>query len=437
MPSSLPARPDADWDLALAASLEAHRASHPGELLAVSTRRAPRKGPLAGVAVLVKDNIECADLPTTAGSLALSDLPTGRDAAILIKLRTLGAHIAGTTNLSEWANFRGSHSISGWSARGGLCRNPAQPDHSAGGSSSGSAAAVALGLVPLAIGTETDGSVLCPASLCGVAGYKSSPTALPTDGVIPLAKTQDSIGFFASTAEELYEVGTLLLAPASRPRPRSLVVSERLTAIVTQPTRVRFLAAVHLLASRGVAVETREGGEGLIPDEEAEMTVLLYECGRDLDAYLTSRRDPHAGSLAALIARNEELADEELALFGQDLLEAALWHPPAHDAYLTARAHNLTRTRAALDELLQFAGAVALPTMDPAWLIDLDHGDPPVATPYSAAAVAGYPAVHLPLGTIDGLPVGMTLIAGAGEDLALLELAAHMEALLAQETELR
>jgi len=393
-------------------------------------------GPLRGVPVLVKDTIDTADLPTTAGSLVLSDQPPPRDAWIVERLREAGATIAAKATCSEWANFRGERSASGWSARHGIVRNPFDPTRSAGGSSSGSAVAVAAGLAPIAIGTETDGSMLCPASLNGVLGFKASPGALDRRGVIPISSTQDSLGVFAASADDLITVAAALgLDPVALERPVRLVVVEAMLEGFHPRTLRRFRTAVELLEAAGASVvripEPPRGTSA--PSVADELVVLTTELGVELERYLAERQDPNVASLADVVAANRELADVELRWFGQEHFERALDADPTSPTYRSARERNQTAAEEGLSSALATTGAVALlaPTMDAAWPIDLVLGDPDVAAGYRLAAVAGATSVSVPAGRIEHLPVGVTLCAPAGHEGLILELAAFVERALA------
>ncbi len=416
--------------------------------------------PLLGVPVLVKDNLDTAGrLGTTAGSLALADAPPARDATAVARLREAGAVVLGKTNLSEWANFRSRHSSSGWSAVGGQTRNPHALDRSPGGSSSGSGAAVAAGLAPLAVGTETDGSILCPAAVCGVVGVKPTRGLVSRAGVVPIAASQDSVG---PIARSVVDAALLLgvLAGADPADPATLERPADLPAEYTQFCRVRGLEGTRIGVPRafysgyhpaadGVVEEAlralREAGATLVDpvdvptaaeldESEDELTVFFHEFHDGLERYLGGRpgdRDACPRTLAGLIAFNEAHAREELALFGQDLFVAAA-ATGGLDApeYRQALERNLRRARRdGLDAALDGAGldALVVLTMPPAWSIDQVNGDPTLRAGYSAAAVAGYPSLSLPVGSVDGLPVGLSFLGRAWSEPTLLRLASALE----------
>ncbi|MGC9155048.1 MAG: amidase family protein [Ferrimicrobium sp.] len=383
-----------------------------------------RTGVLAGIPILVKDNIDTKDLPTTVGSLALSLDPPPRDATVIAKLRAAGANIVGKTNLSEWANFRGFASVSGWSGRGGITRNPYDPARSTGGSSSGSAVAVAAGYVPVAIGTETDGSVLCPAAMNGVVGYKSTAGAIDRAGVAPLSRSQDSVGIFANRVADARQIAHLIVDPPHQALRPNFVIVDSMLAQYNPRVIANFEEVIALLGKNGYAISRLSAVEEgtLEPDEDAELIVLAYEMTEDLDRYLRDRQDPLTKSLAELVAFNAAHPEEELPLFGQELLTMGLSHPWDEATYRKALTTNREQTRTGLQAAMSTADAdiILAPTMGAAWLIDTINGDPSIPGSWSAAAVAGYPSLTLPIGLLGHLPIGMTMISQAHTDLALL-----------------
>ena len=416
----------------------------------------PGGGPLHGIPVLVKDNLDTVGaLMTTAGSLALTTSRPARDATVVARLRAAGAIVIGKTNLSEWANFRSTRSSSGWSARGGQCRNPHVLDRSPCGSSSGSAAAVAAGLAAAAIGTETDGSIVCPSAACGIVGVKPTVGLTSRAGVIPIAASQDTVGVHARTVADAAAVleaiaGPDPLDPATSPAPASARYSGLLDPAALRGARIGVARAVftgysdHADRVFEEALEAmRAAGAVLVDpadvpaaqelrDGEAELIVLRHEFHAGLDGYLAARADPEVRSLADLIAFNERHADRELSYFGQDLLAASLDTGPLTDpAYLAARAECLRLGRTeGLDAA--FAGgsldAIVAPTGGPAWTIDLLNGDRYLGASCEPAAVAGYPLITVPAGfAFDALPVGITFMGRAFSEARLLAFAYAFE----------
>ncbi|HZK99071.1 MAG TPA: amidase [Caulobacteraceae bacterium] len=409
------------------------------------------RGPLHGVPILIKDNIETADgMATTAGSLALKDNVTGRDAPLVARLRDAGAVILGKTNLSEWANFRSAFASSGWSAVGGQTRNPHDPSRSPCGSSSGSAVAVAAGFAAAAIGTETDGSITCPAAVNGVVGLKPTVGLVSRSRIIPISHSQDTAGPITATVRD----AALLLAVIAGADPADPATREAdahrtdyagaLDAGSLKGTRIgvmRFAAGFHpqtdavfetalarLRAAGAVLVQIADG-----PDRkaigEAEQIVLATEFKADIDAWLatTSPDRVRTRTLADLIAFDRGHAAEEMPLFGQDVFEAAeATKGLADPAYLTALATGRRLAGAeGIDRMLAVNQVVALvaPTLAPAWVIDPVLGDHDLGGGAgSLAAVAGYPHLTVPMGTVSGLPVGLSFIGPAWSEARLLSL---------------
>jgi amidase len=411
----------------------------------------PTKGPLYGMVLLVKDNIETADgLPTTAGSLALKDNVTGRDAPLVTRLRGAGAVILGKTNLSEWANFRSSHSISGWSAVGGQTRNAIDPLRDPCGSSSGSAAGVAAGFASAAIGTETDGSITCPASVNGLVGLKPTVGLVSRTWIVPISASQDTSGPITRNVRDAALIlsaiaGTDPADPATRDADvHRTDYAASLDAGSLKGARLgvlRFAAGFHpetdavfatalarLRAAGAVLVEIEKGPGGKALDD-AEQTVLLTEFKSGINAYLasTSPQHVHTRSLADLIAFDQAHAAQEMPYFGQELFENAEKAKGLDDrAYLKALADGRRIAGAeGIDKLLKDNDVVALiaPTAGPAWLID------PILKDFSLggaagqlAAVAGYPHLTVPMGKVSGLPVGLSFIGPAWSEPRLLSL---------------
>ena len=412
------------------------------------------KGALFGIPVLVKDNIETADpMPTTAGSLALKDNLGRRDAPAIARLRRAGAIMLGKTNLSEWANIRSSHSLSGWSAIGGLVRNPYVLDRSACGSSSGSGAAVAASLAAAAIGTETDGSLVCPGSINGIVSLKPTVGLVSRTHVVPISHSQDTPGPMGRTVAD---VAALLTAIAgSDPADHATANadahrSDYLAAIMQANLRGKRLGVLHTDASppsdtdqvfaRAVAAMKRAGAvivpvKFTPPDPkttgDAELLGLETELKVDLDNYLaTTPGSVRVRSLAGAIAFDKSNA-RETTLFGQDIFETADKTKGLSDpAYLKARA-LLVKTAHALDTLLNgnHLDALIAPTDDPSWRIDLVKGDNDSSNTSFLPAIAGYPHLTVPMGYIHELPVGISFIGPAWSEAKLLALGAAFERL--------
>lgn len=417
------------------------------EARALDRSRAPR-GPLWGVPILLKDNIEArGPLPTTAGSLALKDNVTGRDAPLVAKLRAAGAVILGKANLSEWANIRGSGSISGWSAIGGQTRNAHALNRSGCGSSTGSGVAVAAGMVPAAIGTETDGSITCPAASSGIVGFKPTVGLVSRTHIIPISHSQDTPGPMTRTVHDAALVlaamaGSDPLDPATREadaRKVDYIAALSTTALRGQRlgvmrfasgfgTDVVFAEALATLQAKGatlVEIPTFNGRDQIGPNE---WIVLLTELKVNLDAYLASApASVKTRSLADVIAFNRANAGRELALFGQDIFEQAQQTRGLADpVYRKARATSLRAAgKQGIDRLLAEHKVVALvgPTMPAPFIIDAVNGDQ--ITDSGAgdlAAVAGYPHLTVPMGQVKGLPVGLSFIGPKWSDAQLLAL---------------
>jgi amidase len=394
-----------------------------------------RKGPLAGQLVLIKDNIESAGpLPTTAGSLALANNVTNRDAPLVARLRSAGMVILGKTNLSEWANIRSNNSISGWSAVGGQVRNPWALDRNPCGSSSGSGAAVAAGIVDYAIGTETDGSITCPAAINGIVGLKPTVGLVSRTHIVPISHSQDTAGPMTQTVRNAAELLTVI-AGSDAADPATAEADRRKTDYTTlldpNALRGKRIGVMRFASGFGtdpafelaLAVLRRQGATLVeIPkfDDSAigrnELNVLLTEFRVDLGKYLQGSPAPiPVRSLADVIAFNQAHMSDELALFGQETFVRAEKTKGLDDpAYRKARA---TSFRAAgpdgIDRLLRQYNVVALvgPTMPPAWKIDAVNGDQiSGGGAGSLAAVAGYPHLTVPMGLIKGLPVGLSFI---------------------------
>ncbi len=436
--------------------LRAVIAVNPEAMVAAKADDAARKagepqGPLAGIPILIKDNIEASGpLPTTAGSLALRNNVTGRDAPMVGRLRAAGAIILGKTNLSEWANIRSNRSISGWSGVGGLVRNPYALDRTACGSSSGSGAAAAASLAAAAIGTETDGSVTCPSAISGLVGLKPTVGLVSRTHIVPISHTQDTAGPMTRNVRD----AAIMLSAMAGSDPADPATAEadahkrdyvagldagalkgvrigvmRFAAEFNPETEAVFERALETLKAQGailvdVAEPPHRKEMGL-----AERAVLMTELKADLNAYLasTSPERVPTRTLADLIAFDTAHAREEMSLFGQENFEMAQKTKGLDDAdYLKAKAeaHRLAGPDG-IDAMLAEGKVEALiaPTTGPAWLIDPVLRDRPGGGGAgNFAAVAGYPHLTVPMGQVDGLPVGLSFIGPAWSEARLLAL---------------
>ncbi len=398
-------------------------------------QRGELRGPLHGIPVLIKDNIEAVGLPGLAGSTALRGRGT-RDAPLVARLREAGAIVMGSTNLSQWANIRSSRSTSGYSSSGGLVGNPWALDRSAGGSSSGSGAALAGGLAPLAVGTETDGSIVCPASVNGVVGLKPTVGNVPATYVVPISASQDSPGPMGRNVDDvalLYGVLASSTPPLGSTAPRIAAATNWRTG--NPETDQLFDDFVRRLRESGTEVHERE--LALPGDEEAadEEVVLLAELFDDLTTYLKGRPGPGVASLIEVIAYEDEHRDIEQKYFGHDLFErAVLTGGRAGEAYPVSRARNLKwAVDTCLAPGLEGVDVVIAPSYGPSWKSDLAVGGHPgpasVAT--MAPAIAGWPIMSLPLGLVQGLPVGLAVIARAQCEWTIIEAGRLFERVLA------
>jgi amidase len=395
-----------------------------------------QRGPLHGRCVIVKDNINTADLVTTAGSLALADSTPSSDAAVVTRLRAAGLVIVGKSNLSEWANLRDGHSTSGWSAYGGLTRNPYALNRSSGGSSAGSGAAVAAGLVRLAVGTETDGSITNPAAFNGCVGLKPTVGVTPTQGVVPISASQDTVGPMTSTVSEAAALLSVLADDGIDYV--SHAASGRLAGKrVGVPRRGFWGYSDHADAAAERALSTLSAEGAVILDEtdldsmtdygfDDELLVLLSEFRAGIAEYLVTLRGDFPRSLEDLVEFNRAHADQELAYFGQSLFEAALDVPGVDSPeYAAARAACLWHGReAGIDKVLHahHLDALVTPASSPAPAIDLVNGDRPGGGPSQPAAMAGYPLLTVPSELVRGLPVGVTFWGTARSEPALIEI---------------
>jgi amidase len=409
-------------------------------------------GSLDGIPVLIKDNIAVREMPATAGSPALAE--ADQDEAFLVtRLREAGAVILGKANLSEWANFRSSHSSSGWSTLGGQAVNPHGPGRNPSGSSSGSGVAVAAGLAPIAVGTETDGSIVCPASACGIVGIKPTLGLVSRSGIVPVSLAQDTAGPMTRSVADAAALLSVLAAadpddPATAPaavRARdytsfldpSALAGARL-GVWRDPAKDAGGRTVAVL-DQAVAVLREAGAELVDPVElpgaaeitEPEFAALTHEFKHDLNAYLAGLRGTHPADLAGLINFNLQNADTVLPHFGQELFEQAeaTTGDPAEPGYQAARAAAAQRAREALDGPLAAhrLDAIVTLTANPAWLTDYVLGDHDHFHTSGPSAVAGYPAVSVMAGDVAGLPVGLSFLGPAWSEPALIALAYAFE----------
>ncbi len=412
------------------------------------------RGPLHGIPVLLKDNINTQDnMPTTAGALALADNFVGKDAFVVERLRAAGAIILGKANLSEWANFRSTNSMSGWSSTGGQTRNPYVLNRNTCGSSSGSAVAVSANFAPLAVGTETDGSIVCPSAVNGVVGIKPTLGLVSRSGIVPIAHSQDTAGPMAKSVRD----AALMLSAMTGVDDKDLdsessrehVVADYTAGLdddalrgarigvtsnmgyFSDKSNVVFEAALAQLKAAGAEVIE----VGAMPHSEDygddEFEVLLYEFKTELNAYLkTVDEKGPVHSLSELIAFNLQNSDKTMPFFGQELLFMAQERGELSDEkYLKAREKSRRLARAGIDSLLQEhkLDAIVMTVNTPAWLTDSVNGDHYKGGSSSPAAVSGYPSVTVPMGDVRGLPVGIAFVGGRWEDAKVIGLAHGFE----------
>lgn len=430
--------PDA---LAIADTLDAERAA--GKV----------RGPLHGIPIVVKDTIDTADaMQTSAGSLALVGSPAAQDAALVERLRKAGAIVLGKTNLSEWSNFRSTRSTSGWSARGGQTRNPYVLDRNPCGSSSGSAVAVAANLATAAVGTETDGSIVCPAANSAIVGVKPTVGLISRSGTVPLATSFDTPGPMARNVTDAALLLTVLAGSDSRDKTswdadkHATDYARGLSTDALRGVRVGVLrdyaefnadvasgyehSIARLLDAGAILVDpVKLPNAGKL--DALEMTVWPYEFKAGLNAYLATRRGVPIASLAELIEWNRQHAAQELAPFGQELLEQAQRSGTLNDkAYKQALA-NLRRyaRKDGFDAAIRKhkIDVLVVPSNNPAWVTDPINGDRFSAVTSTIAAAAGYPAVTVPMGDVRGLPIGLTFVGPAWSEAKLLRYAYAFE----------
>jgi amidase len=429
---------------ALAAQLDAEREAHGA------------RGPLHGIPVVIKDNIATADrMGTTAGSFALLGAKAPRDSTVAERLRRAGAVILGKANLSEWANFRSSSSSSGWSGRGGQCRNPYALDRSPCGSSSGTGAAVAANLAVVGVGTETDGSIVCPSAACSLVGIKPTVGLISRAGIVPISHCQDTAGPMArSVADAAALLGALAgedPGDAATAASRGHVAADYTTFLdrdglkgarigVARAKLFGYSVVADDLCEAAIKEMGRLGAVLVDPADiphlgkydDAEFEAMLFEFKADLNAYLAEwAPGAPVKTLKDVIAFNDAHRNDELAYFGQDVMEKAQAKGPLTDAaYRKARAKcdKLARVKG-LDEVFakHRLDAIVAPTGAPPWVIDLVDGDHFLGASSSPAAVSGYPSLTLPVGYAFGLPVGLTFIGQAWQEGPLIRLAYALE----------
>ena len=419
-------------------------------------RKSGARGPLHGIPILIKDNVATADkMETTAGSLALMGARPPRDAFVAERLRAAGAVILGKTNLSEWANFRSTHAASGWSGRGGQCRNPYALDRSPSGSSSGSAAAVASSFCAVAVGTETNGSIVSPAAACSLVGIKPTVGLVSRTAIIPISRSQDTAGPMARTVTD---AAILLgaIAGADARDAATMVPGAKRVASYAEALDVDALRGMRIGVPReqyfgyNTAADSitqhalelmREKGAVIVDPVEigkmgavggAEFDVLLYEFKAGINEYLaTLGVGAKVRTLADLIAFNRAHEREEMPYFAQEIFEQAQKCGPLTDAkYLAALAKVRSSTRAkGIDRVMNAhrLDALVAPTSGPAWLIDLVNGDADGGGSSSPAAEAGYPSITVPAGYAFGLPVGISFFGRAWSEPTLIRIAYAFE----------
>jgi amidase len=413
------------------------------------------RGPLHGIPVLLKDNIATKDrMHTTAGSLALMDATVPADAFLVGRLREAGAVLLGKTQLSEWANFRSTHSSSGWSGRGGQCRNGYALDRSPSGSSSGSGVAVAASLCAIAVGTETDGSIVSPSSASALVGVKPTVGLVSRSGIVPISHSQDTAGPMARTVRDAALLLEVLAArdpadaaAAAKGAKFDLRYSGALDRGALKGARIGVARAKYFgyhpatdaLAEKALEVLRAEGAVLVDPAniatagkfDDPELEVLLYEFKADLDAYLSKLGGTGPRTMKALIEWNTAHADTEMPLFGQELfIDAEKKGPLTTPAYRKARDACIRLSRKdGIDATMSKhrLDAIVAPTQGPAWLIDWVNGDSSSGGCSTPAAVSGYPHVTVPMGQVRGLPVGFSFFGRAWSEARLLALAYAFE----------
>ncbi len=412
------------------------------------------RGPLHGIPVLIKDNIATADrMMTTAGSLALAGAKVPKDAFVAQKLRAAGAVILGKTNLSEWANIRSGHSTSGWSGRGGLTKNPYALDRNACGSSSGTGAGISANLAAVGIGTETDGSIVCPSSSNGLVGIKPTVGLVSRAGIIPIAHSQDTAGPMCRTVRDAAILLSALTGVDADDEATAAGAGKAHAdyAQYCDPNGLKgarigvarryfgFSDTVDALMEQALDAMKKQGATLVDPADietfgkfdDTELLVLLYELKADLNTYLSRLSGAPVRTLKEVIDFNERNREKEMPYFGQDLfLKAEAKSPLTEKEYVDALARNHQLTRAeGIDALMDkhHLDAIVAPTGGPAWLTDLVNGDHSTGGSSNAAAVAGYPNINVTAGFLFGLPVGISFFGRAWSEPMLIKLAYSFE----------
>jgi amidase len=413
------------------------------------------RGPLHGIPVLIKDNIDTADrMMTTAGSLALEGSIAPRDAFVVERLRAAGAVILGKTNLSEWANFRSTKSSSGWSGRGGQTKNPYALDRNPCGSSSGTGTAIAASLAAVGVGTETDGSIVCPSAVNGLVGIKPTVGLVSRSGIIPISQSQDTAGPMTRTVTDAAILLTAMTgvdprdAASRRSAGRTADYARALDAAALKGARIGvarqryfgYSPAADRVIETALAAMKAAGAVIVDPADiptaasldDCELEILLYEFKAGLNAYLASLGpSARVRSLSDVIAFNEREQAREMPFFGQELFLSAqkkgpLTAPAYRKALATCRARSRTLGIDAVMDRLKLDALVA-PTGSPAWPTDVVNGDHFLGASSTPAAVAGYPSITVPAGAVHGLPVGMSFIGRAWSESRLVALAYAFE----------
>lgn len=404
---------------------------------------------LQGLPIMVKDNIAIQGMPTTAGSLALANNIANSDAFLVAKLRAAGAVLAGKTNLSEWANFRSTKSTSGWSSAGGQTRNPYNLNKTPCGSSSGSGAAVAARLIPAAIGTETDGSIVCPAAVNGLVGFKPTLGLVSRSGVVPLSHSQDTAGPMTLTVRDAALLMNVIAGSDANDaatknadqhktdytqgldtqalKGKRIGIVSKLVQGYDKQTLALFNRSVEILKAQGAIIIDQVEIPHLEKTGKDEYTVLLYDFKADLNAYLaTTPTSVSTRSMADVMAFNKKNAKQVMPHFGQEIMQQAQAKGPLSEkAYVEAseRAKRLSGPEG-IDAALKKhqLDALIAPTTGPAWDINYKKGDVITGSASSPAAIAGYPHLTVPMGLVKGLPVGLSFFAGAWSDASLLKM---------------